>query len=158
MPFEYLSPSPAVSREAGRLLGQEVSSGDAIGLSGNLGAGKTFLVQGLCEGLNVPEDVRVTSPTFALVNEYRGGRESVVHADLYRIESEAELEHIGLDDLLSPDVVSLVEWCERFPVLPVDHLHIEIEILGEEERCLRVEGKGAGAEALEMRWKAALNL
>ncbi len=85
-----------------------VQSGDVLLLSGNLGAGKTAFVRGLALGLGVPGD-EVTSPTFTLIHEYRGGRLPLFHADLYRLEPSAA-EELGLEQL---DGVLAVEWPER---------------------------------------------
>ncbi|MDA1081087.1 MAG: tRNA (adenosine(37)-N6)-threonylcarbamoyltransferase complex ATPase subunit type 1 TsaE [Gemmatimonadetes bacterium] len=82
-----------------------------IALSGELGAGKTTLAQSICAGLGVIDPV--TSPTFALVHEYRGGRAMVFHLDLYRVNSAVELENLGWDELLDSNAIVLVEWPER---------------------------------------------
>ena len=147
---------PEATHRAGRLLAPLLGAGDVLGLIGDLGAGKTLLVQGLAEGLQVPEHVRVTSPTFSLINEYRGGRLPMVHVDLYRIEESAELVHIGLDEMLDGVGVSAVEWCDRFDVLPDDHLLIEISIDSQDSRGLSARGTGARSTALAQAWYAAL--
>ncbi len=152
----YLCKGPEATHSAGRLLADLLEPSDVIGLVGDLGAGKTLFVQGLAAGLGVPSDVRVTSPTFALVNEYRGGRLPVVHVDLYRLEAESELEHIGLDELLEGAGISAVEWCDRFPVLPDDHLLITIDIEGEGTRRLHAQGTGARGEAVASAWAERL--
>ncbi len=131
--------------------------GDVIGLVGDLGAGKTLFVQGLAVGLDMPTEIRVTSPTFAIVNEYQGGRLPLVHVDLYRLEAEAELEHIGLDELLDGEGVSAVEWCERFAVLPDDHLLVSIEIVSAQVRNLTAKGKGPRSLALAETWLRQLD-
>jgi tRNA threonylcarbamoyladenosine biosynthesis protein TsaE len=147
---------PEATHRAGGLLAPLLVSGDVIGLMGDLGAGKTLLVQGLAVGLRVPASVRVTSPTFSLINEYRGGRLPMVHVDLYRIELEAELEHIGLEEMLEGGGVSAVEWCDRFEVLPEDHLLIEISIDGEHRRGLSARGTGPRSAAVAEAWEQAL--
>lgn len=154
---DYHCGSPEATHKAGQVLADLLEPGDVIGLVGDLGAGKTLLVQGLALGLGMPPDVRVTSPTFALVNEYQGGRLPVVHVDLYRLEAESELEHIGLDELLEGAGVSAVEWCERFPVLPEDHLHVTIEIESETTRRLQAVGKGTRSVALAAAWAERLS-
>jgi tRNA threonylcarbamoyladenosine biosynthesis protein TsaE len=153
---DYLCSGPDATHQAGRLLADLLESGDVVGLIGDLGAGKTLLVQGLAVGLEVPESVRVTSPTFALINEYRGGRLPMVHVDLYRIEAESELEHIGLDEMLEHAGVSAVEWCERFPVLPDDHLLITIDIESADTRRLHARGTGPRGEAIASAWAERL--
>jgi tRNA threonylcarbamoyladenosine biosynthesis protein TsaE len=132
--------------------------GDVVGLTGNLGAGKTAFVQGLASGLQVPETVRVTSPTFSLVNEYAGGRLPMVHMDLYRIEEDKELEHLGLEEMMDGPVVSAVEWCERFDVLPDDYLQVTIHIVGDEQRQIEIQGTGPRSQTLASAWSRALGL
>lgn len=152
----HLCIGPDATHRAGRLLGELVEADDVIGLVGDLGAGKTLLVQGLAVGLAVPSEVRVTSPTFSIINEYRGGRFPLVHVDLYRIDAEAELEHIGLDEMLECGGVSAVEWCERFGVLPEDHLLVTIEIRSGSERVLQVQGRGERSMQLAAQWAKRL--
>jgi tRNA threonylcarbamoyladenosine biosynthesis protein TsaE len=156
MVVDYLCNCPEATHAAGELLAALLGPGDVIGLVGDLGAGKTLFVQGLAAGMGLPADVRVTSPTFALVNEYRGGRLPIVHVDLYRLEEEAELEHIGLDELLESAGVAAVEWCQRFPVLPEDHLLINIEIKGESTRRLLAEGMGPCSMRIASAWAERL--
>ena len=148
--------SPEATREAARALARHLAPGDAIGLVGDLGAGKTCFVQGLASGLGVPDSVRVTSPTFTLINEHRGGRLALFHVDLYRIDRAAELDHIGLDDLFRAPAVVAVEWCDRFPVLPADHLRIELRAVAENQRALDAEGRGARGTALAEAWAVEL--
>lgn len=131
--------------------------GDLVGMIGDLGAGKTLFVQGLAHGLAVPPSVRVTSPTFTLINEYHGGRLPVYHADLYRLVNEAELDELGLDELCRRgDGVVVVEWVDRFAVLPADHLLVEIEVRGASERGLRCSAHGPRSRALLDAWLAHL--
>ena len=127
-----------------------------IGLIGDLGAGKTCFVQGLARALGVPEAVRVTSPTFTIINQYRGGRLPLDHVDLYRIEQDRELHEIGLDDLFRAGGVVAVEWCDRFPVLPADHLEVRLAVTGDETRALDAVGRGARAVELAGAWAARL--
>lgn len=134
-----------------------LQAGDLVGLVGDLGAGKTLLVQGIAAGLAVPSSVRVTSPTFTLVNEYHGGRVPLYHADLYRIEQERELDEVGLDDLCRRgDGVVCVEWCDRFPVLGPDHLMVHLRTAGEDARLLDAHGTGPRGRALAAAWASLI--
>jgi tRNA threonylcarbamoyladenosine biosynthesis protein TsaE len=145
---------PAATARAGAILAGLVQAGDVVGLVGDLGAGKTALVQALVAALGAPEPA--TSPTFTLVNEYRGGRLPVWHADLYRLEQARELDEIGLDDVMrGGEGIVLVEWADRFDVLPRDHLRIDLALDGDGRR-LTATGRGARGEALAAAWLAAL--
>jgi tRNA threonylcarbamoyladenosine biosynthesis protein TsaE len=145
------------TQRAAAALARCLRPGDLLGLVGNLGAGKTFFVQSLARGLAVPPEVRVTSPTFTLVNEYHGGTMPLYHADLYRIEKSAELDEVGLDDICRRgDGVVCVEWCDRFPVLGRDYLEVRIDIQGEAERRLSIVGHGRRGQALAAEWARAL--
>jgi tRNA threonylcarbamoyladenosine biosynthesis protein TsaE len=146
---------PDDTRAAGEALGACLGPGDVVGLIGDLGAGKTLLVQGVAAGLGVPAGVRVVSPTFTLVNEYRGGRVTLFHADLYRIEKAAELEQIGLDEQLGGAGAVAVEWSDRFAILPGDHLEIRLADDGD-GRVLTATGRGANSADLLARWSARL--
>lgn len=95
----------------GRRLGESLIAPEVYAISGDLGAGKTTLVQAICSGLGITDPV--TSPTFALVHDYRGGVSPVFHLDLYRLNSPAELTNIGWDDMLDARAIVLVEWPER---------------------------------------------
>jgi len=100
---------------AGHSLAGELATGDVIALNGPLGAGKTHFAKGVVAGLGSEDDV--TSPTFALVNEYRSGRMPVFHFDFYRLEAADELLRIGWDEYLDEDGIILVEWADKFPEL-----------------------------------------
>ena len=122
----------------GRNLASELFPPLIVSLSGDLGAGKTTLVKGIAEGFGAARAEDVTSPTFTLVHEYRGPQVTLYHIDLYRIDTERELETLGLDDLLAPDCILLIEWAEKFPRLQRDHgLEIAIELVGDTERRIR---------------------
>jgi len=122
----------------GRALAAELSPPLIVLLRGDLGAGKTTLVKGIAEGFEAARAEDVTSPTFTLVHEYRGSRTTLYHIDLYRIDTERELETLGLDDLFAPDSILLIEWGEKFPRLLRDRgLEITLERVGETERRIR---------------------
>ena len=107
----YISHSPAETEALGEIFGRAAQRGLVIALSGDLGAGKTQFVRGLARGLGSPG--RVHSPTFTLVNEYGGGRLTLFHLDLYRLETAEQIWSAGIEDYLSPAGVSVIEWVER---------------------------------------------
>jgi tRNA threonylcarbamoyladenosine biosynthesis protein TsaE len=108
-----ISRSPEETIRLGETWGREARPGLVIGLTGELGAGKTQLVKGLARGLGIT--ARVTSPSFALVNEYRDGRLPLFHLDLYRLDTPEQIIAAGLEDyLLDPPGVTVVEWIERW--------------------------------------------
>ncbi len=99
--------------------------GDVISLGGPLGVGKTAFVQGIGAGLGVPE--RITSPSFILMKEYQGGRYPLLHLDVYRLDRMQEVVDLGLDELLDPSHIVVVEWGDVVePLLPKEHLLVEI--------------------------------
>ena len=159
--MRWISRSPEATRDAAEALARALrGNGLAIALSGPLGAGKTAFAQGLARGLGVGP-APVASPTFVLASEYSGaGGVRLAHVDLYRVESEEELEVSGLRDLLASDAVVAVEWAERFPgALPADRLEIRLARIssgpGTRREILAVALGPASAEALA-RWSAAL--
>ncbi len=122
----------------GRKLAAELSSGIVL-LRGDLGAGKTTLVKGIPEGFEAARAEDVTSPTFTLIHEYRGSRATLYHIDLYRVDTERELETLGLDDLLAPNSILLIEWGEKFARLERDkNAEISLERVGEDERSIQL--------------------
>ena len=125
----------------GRSLAADLSPPRLIVLRGELGAGKTTLVKGIAEGFQAASADHVTSPTFTLVHEYRGPDVSVYHIDLYRVDTQRELETLGLDDLRDEKSVLLIEWGEKFPrILQERDVEIALERLSENERQIRVIG------------------
>jgi tRNA threonylcarbamoyladenosine biosynthesis protein TsaE len=122
-PRIFTASSPEETRNLGLRLGKAMIAGDVIALVGPLGSGKTTFAQGLAEGLEVPADRHVASPTFALINEHPG-RVPFVHADFYRIERPDELRELGLEEAYDRAAVAL-EWADRFPqAVPADHLEL----------------------------------
>ena len=107
-------------------------------LRGDLGAGKTTLVKGIAEGFEAARAENVTSPTFTLIHEYRGPHITLYHIDLYRIDTQRDLETLGLDDLLAPNCILLIEWGEKFQRLQRDrNVEITLERVGETKRRIR---------------------
>lgn len=120
-------PSARATERLGERLGLAARAGDFIGLIGDLGAGKTSFSRGFARGAGLADNV-VSSPTFALVNAYEGGRVRVLHADLYRLSDAEELYDMGFHELVGGDAVLLVEWLDRVPeVAPDDWLEVRIE-------------------------------
>ena len=134
MTTETITHSAEETIAYGRELAAQLSPPLLVLLRGDLGAGKTTLVKGIAEGFESARAEDVTSPTFTLVHEYRGPRATLYHIDLYRIDTERELETLGLDDLLAPNSILLIEWGEKFPRLQRDrNLEITLERLEDGE-------------------------
>jgi tRNA threonylcarbamoyladenosine biosynthesis protein TsaE len=129
--------SEAETAAAGRSLSSGLSPGAVVLLYGDLGAGKTAFVKGLAEGLGVQPD-EVSSPTFTLVQEYRGGRLTLFHVDLYRIDDPRELDDLGLNEI-AVDGVMAIEWADRLPAPPPDALRVTIEHGDDNERTVTVK-------------------
>ena len=145
------------TRRLARALGRVIPAGTVLGLDGELGAGKTFFVEALARGLGVARDVPVTSPTFTLVHVIEGGRLPLIHVDLYRLESGADIHELGLEDWLPGPGVTAVEWWSRLPEPRPDALEIELLVLGERARELRVVARGPRAQEALDRWRASLS-
>lgn len=150
--FEMRSESPEDTMAFGRLLGAHLRAGDVVLLFAPFGAGKTHLTKGIAAAFGV-DPTEVNSPSFVLVNQYDADqahrRMPIFHADLYRIDEPDDLATIGLDDLISDASLVIVEWAEHGGEwLPVEHLAIRIDVIGEQERVLRVEGRGPRYQAL----------
>ncbi|MGD8860167.1 MAG: tRNA (adenosine(37)-N6)-threonylcarbamoyltransferase complex ATPase subunit type 1 TsaE [Myxococcales bacterium] len=145
--LELPLPTRGATRRLGRRLAACLRAGDLVVLEGDLGAGKTFLVRAIARGLEVPAEVRVTSPTFDLVHELPG-RALLVHADLYRLDDPESLTELGLFEHIGGDAVVLVEWGARFlDVLGPEGLQIELG-LDAGGRHARVTARGARGRAL----------
>ena len=154
-----ISLSPAETAALGERWGRAAESGLVIGLCGDLGAGKTQFVKGLARGLGIAG--RVQSPSFALVNIYTGGRLTLYHLDLYRLNSPAQIAAAGLEEYLEPAGVTVIEWAERwFPRIqslksnvqsleskaanhPQCFRWVQFEVLSEDERRITHEYPGA---------------
>ena len=124
--------------EVGRSLADTLSAGDVVFLSGDLGAGKTAFVRGLASGLGV-DPSEVSSPTFTIVHEYRGGRLTLYHADLYRLERTAT-EDIGLEEMGVGDGVLAIEWPDRLTHAMPRATSVDIEIVDEATRRITIDG------------------
>ena len=120
----------------GRELARDLLPGSTLLLIGNLGAGKTAFVRGLAEGLGI-DPGEVSSPTFTLIQEYRGGRLPLFHVDLYRL-TEPEVDDLGLEELGSDGIVA-IEWAEKLPRPPAGAILVRIADGGEDRRVIRIE-------------------
>jgi tRNA threonylcarbamoyladenosine biosynthesis protein TsaE len=153
IPFETHSPEDTLS--LGEKIGQHLQAGDIVCLFGDLGAGKTTLTQGIARGLGIGREEYVRSPTFTLVNEYRG-KVPVFHIDLYRIASSHEIEDLGLEEVFSCEGVCIVEWAEKLftventskPLLGIERW-IEIHITIEEQESRKLNLKTRNIESTE---------
>lgn len=143
MSHTLASHSPEETDAAGARLAESLGPGDVVALTGELGAGKTCFTQGLARGLGVTG--RAVSPTFVLVNEYRG-RLPVHHVDAYRTGSLTELLDLGLEELFSGDGVTVVEWADKLlPLLPPHTVHVHIDGVGDEPRRITIRRPPAQA-------------
>jgi len=145
--LRFLSDSEEKTKSLGRALARLLKPGDLILLYGDLGSGKTVLVKGICEGLEVDPDVYITSPTFSLVNIYEG-KYTIFHVDLYRLETE-DVYELGIWEYLTEGIV-IIEWAERLDEIPTeDFLEVYIEYIDEAKRLFKIFGYGQLRELLK---------
>ena len=117
---------------------KKLKGGECIALQGSLGAGKTTFVQGMALGLKIDPRYYVNSPTFTLINEYKGTKR-LVHMDLYRLHSYAEVLDLGYEDLLGSDSLLVVEWADKFSEMQtIFQYQINLEIVGEDDRKIEI--------------------
>lgn len=135
-----LSRSPAETEAAGEALAPLLRAGAVVAFSGGLGLGKTAFVRGLARGLGYEGDV--TSPTFAIINEYRGGRLSLCHMDAYRLFDADSLPDIGFHDYLDGGWAAAVEWSERLGGALNPAFEVKLRRLGDDEREIIIKGAG----------------
>lgn len=144
----FISNSPEETRSLGKKWAVELVPGTVIGLSGDLGAGKTQLVKGLAAGLGIEDPI--SSPTFGLVNEYETGRLPLFHLDLYRLDTREQILGAGLETyLINPPGITVVEWIDRWitaadtkPSFSKLFRHVWIDSTTETERRIRYEDSG----------------
>lgn len=145
--LQVLTESEEATIELGQQLAAVLQPGAIIALVGDLGAGKTRLVQAIAAGLDVPPEF-VNSPTFTLVQEYPG-RIPLRHCDTYRLRHPDEFLDLGLDELLAPDGIALIEWADRvIHLLPRDILRIDIRILSPTTREFQLTATGLSSRAI----------
>lgn len=139
---------PQETRALAARLARRLEAGDVIALTGELGAGKTEFVRGLAQGLEVPPETPVASPSFALAHEYPG-RLTLVHLDLYRLDRITPELWPDVEEYLSGPQVAAVEWAERLgELMPRDCLAVAMKITGESERKIVLTGRGPRGEQL----------
>jgi tRNA threonylcarbamoyladenosine biosynthesis protein TsaE len=140
--FQLTTRTADETQKLGQTIGKWIERPLVIGLTGDLGSGKTAFVQGLAEGLEVPGQYYITSPTFTLINEYPG-RLPLFHIDLYRLEDSSDLQDLGLDELLYDQAVFAIEWAEKMSdELPTGHLAMTFEITAEDYRKINLIAYG----------------
>ena len=128
--------------ELGRRLSAQLKPGTIVLLRGDLGAGKTTMVKGIAEGFQAAKADDVTSPTFTLIHEYRGQGVTLYHIDLYRIDTQRELDTLALDDLMTPQSILLIEWGEKFERFAKERdVEIAIEYKGGDERLVFLQSR-----------------
>lgn len=137
--FNITTRSPEETIAFAEKIGRLLRGGDIVAYRGGLGAGKTTFTRGIAVGMGLPDEV--SSPTFALVNEYRGKELTLYHFDMYRILNAEALETTGFYDYISEDAVIVCEWSENIAdCLPENIITVTIEAAGENVRKITVEG------------------
>jgi tRNA threonylcarbamoyladenosine biosynthesis protein TsaE len=142
----FFTNSPEETKGLGKVIGKTLRAGDAIGLTGKLGTGKTCFVQGIAEGLEISPENYVRSPSFVIMNIY-SGRIPLYHIDLYRLQSGEEIQDIGLEDYIFGDGVSVTEWADKAPDL-LDDTSLMVMFYYADERRRKIEVSGD-----EARWE-----
>lgn len=142
MTREFVTRSSDETIALGRSFAELLTPPKLVLLRGDLGAGKTTLVKGIAEGFQAASQEEVTSPTFTLIHEYRGPRAALFHIDLYRIDTQRELETLALDDLISDNSVLLIEWGEKFSRFERDRdVEIALEQIADQERKIQITSR-----------------
>jgi tRNA threonylcarbamoyladenosine biosynthesis protein TsaE len=145
----------AQTQELGVVLGELLEGQEIICLEGELGTGKTSLIQAIGRAKGVREPI--TSPTFTLVNEYHGTRVSLHHVDLYRLESAEEIVQAGIDACFYGESICLVEWAEKArAILPAEHLYITLAHGGGDSRHITVQARGHSYRTILARLKDSM--
>lgn len=144
MRMQFITNTPDETELVGERLGRALSGGEVIAYRGDLGAGKTAFTRGLARGLGI--SMRVTSPTYTIVNEYIGGRLPLFHFDMYRLDSADDLFDIGWEDYLHRGGVCAVEWSENVSEAIEKAITVEIEKLSDETRRITIKGSVPDAD------------
>ena len=139
MTREFTTTSPQETIALGKELAASLAPPKLVLLRGDLGAGKTTLVKGIAEGFEAASQNDVTSPTFTLIHEYRGPSATLYHIDLYRVDTQRELETLGLDDLMDDRSVLLIEWGDKFERFARERdVEVALERISENERLIKL--------------------
>lgn len=153
------SSSEGFTKLLGAELGRLLCPGAVLALKGELGSGKTRFVQGLAQGLGVPSWELVSSPSFALIHEYLGGRLPLYHVDLYRLPEGVADQELGLEDYLYGGGICAIEWAERWlPWLPAKRLESEFLISGKKSRQITFRARGSQYEEVLGQLEARLRI
>ena len=141
MTRKFTTKSPEETIALGRELAAMLTPPKLVVLRGDLGAGKTTLVKGIAQGFQAAAEEDVTSPTFTLIHEYRGPSVTLYHIDLYRIDTQRELDTLALDDLMGDSSVLLIEWGEKFARFQHERdIEIALERVSDNERAITILG------------------
>jgi tRNA threonylcarbamoyladenosine biosynthesis protein TsaE len=140
MDFDVVSNSPEETIEVGRKVGSQLKGGEVVAVCGALGSGKTHLIKGIASGAGAAESKKVTSPTFVIINEYKG-RLDIYHIDAYRLGSISEFEMIGFDDYCQPQSVILIEWADKIEsaLENIDYIRAELFHAEKSKRKIHIE-------------------
>lgn len=135
--IRFTSRSPEQTIEFGRSFGAQLKGGEVVAIVGPLGSGKTHLIKGIAVGAGAEDGSAVNSPTFVLVNQY-AGRLDIYHIDAYRLDSLAEFEMLGFDDLCYPESVVLIEWADKVEAAlgATNLIHVELSHAGPKSRLV----------------------
>ncbi|MBI4831925.1 MAG: tRNA (adenosine(37)-N6)-threonylcarbamoyltransferase complex ATPase subunit type 1 TsaE [Candidatus Lindowbacteria bacterium] len=155
--IQTISHSPEQTTKLGETLGRLLESGDVVALVGELGSGKTVFAQGLARGLGVGPDEYVSSPSFTLVNQYKG-RFPIFHVDTYRLGTEAEMVSLGYEEYFDPNGVTIIEWADKVRgLLPERYIVVRFKLRGRETREIDVELTGQWPPDSQQRIAEALS-
>jgi tRNA threonylcarbamoyladenosine biosynthesis protein TsaE len=140
MNIDVVTNSPTETIEFGRKIRSQLKGGEVVAICGTLGSGKTHLIKGIAAGVGTAESKKVTSPTFVIINEYKG-RLDIYHIDAYRLKSLFEFEMLGFDDYCRPDSVVLIEWADKVEqaLKSIDYIRVELSHAGESKRKIHIE-------------------
>jgi tRNA threonylcarbamoyladenosine biosynthesis protein TsaE len=142
------SKSTSGTIQIGKSIGSLLLPGDVVALVGELGTGKTQFIKGLAVGVGIGKPTYISSPSFTLINEYKG-KIPFYHIDLFRLRAEKEAEDLGLEEYFQSEGITAIEWADRIPsLLPREMLWIQISYTGKNTRSLEIIGKGKRYEEL----------